>query len=112
MVLISLGLLSSCAEKPIYYWGNYESSLYRTMVKGASPSEEILSLKSDISDARKGKLPLPPGFHAHLGYLYYSVGEMVLAQEEFRNELDLFPESKVLIDRLLHSPQKREVKNK
>ena len=42
-----------------------------------------------------------PGWHAHLGYLYYQIGKLDQAQQEFLTEKGEFPESGVFMDRML-----------
>ena len=45
--------------------------------------------------------PVPPGWHAHLGYLYYHAGKLDQARQEFETEKATFPESTVFMNRLL-----------
>jgi len=49
---------------------------------------------------------MPPGWHAHLGYLYYELGQRDQARQELLTEKAEFPESKVFMDRLLANLQK------
>jgi hypothetical protein len=51
---------------------------------------------------------LPPGFHAHLGNLYYQMGKSDLALQEFQKEKAQFPESAVFMDRLIANLAKNE----
>lgn len=44
---------------------------------------------------------MPPGFHAHLGYLYFQFGKFDQAWQELETEEAEFPESAVFINRLL-----------
>jgi hypothetical protein len=44
--------------------------------------------------------PIPPGFHAHLGNLYFQLGKIDLARQEFETEKRLFPESTALVNRM------------
>ena len=44
---------------------------------------------------------MPPGWHAHLGYLYFELGKSDQARQEFETEKANFPESAVFMDRLL-----------
>lgn len=102
-LVLSLILLGACATKPLYYWGNYESVTYRSMTEPGktSPEQQIKLLEKDVSNARSEKLPLPPGFYAHLGYLYAEAGQVDLARNNFRLEEQKFPESTLLMDRFL-----------
>lgn len=49
---------------------------------------------------------MPPGWHAHLGYLYYQVGKSDQARQELMTEKAEFPESAVFVDRLLANVKK------
>ena len=51
--------------------------------------------------------PVPPGFHAHLGYLYYQLGKADAARQELQTEKAEFPESAVFMDRLLANLEKK-----
>ncbi len=67
----------------------------------ATADIQIIKLEEDIQKARsKGKL-LPPGFYAHLGYLYFQQGNPGLAKRAFETEKQAFPESSVLMDRMM-----------
>jgi hypothetical protein len=97
-------LLSSCAPRQtLYSWGHYENTLYTSYAKpGAFPPEtQIEQLEKDYQVARSKQKPVPPGWHAHLGYLYYQTGKLDQAKQEFETEKATFPESAILMDRLL-----------
>lgn len=98
-----LALLAGCASPPLYQWGQYESLVYATFAApGAMPPErQIELLEQDYQKARSANRPVPPGFHAHLGYLYYHIGRLDQARQEFETEKANFPESAVFMDRLL-----------
>ncbi len=105
LLIGALLVLSGCASKSIYYWGNYEDTLYDAY---ASPEKadadlQIIRLEEDVQKAAAKGKPLPPGFHAHLGTLYYQTGDTEYAKRAFETEKDLFPESAVLMDRLIHN---------
>jgi hypothetical protein len=65
------------------------------------PERQIELLEQDYQEARSQNKPVPPGFHAHLGYLYYQIGRTDEARREFETEKARFPESAVFMDRLL-----------
>jgi hypothetical protein len=41
---------------------------------------------------------VPPGVHAHLGYMYYLQGNTGAAYQEFMTERELFPESATFVN--------------
>lgn len=101
-------LLAGCqTARPLYYWGHYEPLTYQSYANPgkATPEIQIAQLEEDIQKAAAAHLPVSPGLHAHLGYLYYQLGKLDLAQREFETEKTLFPESGPFIDRLLKQPQ-------
>lgn len=102
--LVLLLLLAGCqTARPLYFWGQYEALIYQSYVspEKASADVQVTKLKADLEKAKSADLPSPPGLHAHLGYLYYTLGRFDEAQAEFETEKQLFPESAVFIDRLL-----------
>jgi hypothetical protein len=100
---VLLAFLTGCAAPTIYSWGHYEAVVYATYAKpGAVPPErQIELLEEDYQKARSENKPVPPGFHAHLGYLYYQIGRLDEARRELETEKARFPESAVFVDRLL-----------
>src|SRR3972149_7373110 len=96
-LLGALTALSACAPKTFYHWGNYEDIVYAGYVSpGKIDSDtQIAKLSENIEQARAQGKPVPPGVHAHLGYLYFLQGNPSAAQQEFETEKSLFPESAV-----------------
>ena len=109
LIVLCAGFFAGCQTKPrpIYYWGNYESLLYQdySAPGKAAPEQQIETLKADREKAKSANLPAPPGWHAHLGYLYSKIGRSDLAVQEFQTEKSLFPESAKFIEALLAHSQ-------
>lgn len=106
---IGLGLLAlllgGCqTARPLYYWGHYEGEAYLGYSKPGkvTPDQQILDLQEDVQKAAAANLPVHPGLHAQLGYLYAQQGKQDQARKEFELEKSLFPESTAFIDRLLN----------
>jgi len=102
-VLALLILLPACAAPTTYQWGHYEGVVYATYAAPdrVPPERQIELLEQDYQKARAANKPVPPGFHAHLGYLYYQIGRADQARQEFETEKARFPESAAFMDRLL-----------
>jgi len=102
-LLALAALLSSCASPTIYSWGHYEDLIYVTYGSPgkATPEMQVERLEEDFQKARSKNKPVPPGFHAHLGYLYYQLGKADQAKMEFETEKAVFPEAAVFMDRML-----------
>lgn len=94
--------------RPLYYWGQYEGLAYLSYKapEKASPEIQVEKLKEDLQKAAAANLPVHPGLHAHLGYLYYQLGKYDEAEKELQTEKSLFPESAALMDRMLQQPKK------
>jgi hypothetical protein len=100
---------AGCAAtpQPIYRWGVYEDVVYETYAKGgADPGTQILVLSEDIVRTQAAGKRVPPGAHAHLGYLYAATGQPDLAAQQFQLEKDLFPESATFVDGMLERMNK------
>ena len=102
MVMLAM-LLAGCAAPTLYSWGSYEELVYTMYAKPgkALPETQVARLEEDFQKARAKNRPVPPGFHAHLGYLYFQLGKPDPARQEFETEKKLFPESTVFMNRLL-----------
>ncbi len=104
LLLIMILLAAGCAPKPLLYeWGSYEDQVYAMYSDtGKVPIEEQLQeLEHDYQTARSTNRPVPPGYHAHVGYLYFQTGKLDQALQSFQTEKALFPESAVYMDRLI-----------
>jgi hypothetical protein len=101
--LAGLPILAGCRSPDIYYWGNYENVIYGIYAHPdkVTPEVQVRKMEEDVHKALSANKPLPPGFHAHLGYAYFQLGKLDLARQEFENEKKEFPESAVFMDRLL-----------
>jgi hypothetical protein len=96
--------LAGCASQPTQYsWGSYEEVIYASWLSRSDvPAEkQIETLEKDYQAARDANKRLPPGWHAHLAYLYYETGKLDQARQEMLTEKAEFPESAVFMDRLL-----------
>jgi len=71
-----------------------------------SPETQVAQLEQDFLKARAENKRMPPGFLAQLGYLYFQLGRLDQARRELETEKTEFPESAVLVDRLLASLRK------
>ena len=105
---ILAALAGGCAAPTLYSWGHYEDLVYVSYSKPdkATPELQVQQLEADYQKARSANKPVPPGFHAHLGYLYFQLGKPDQARQEFQTEKTLFPESAVFMDRLLANLKK------
>lgn len=96
-------LLTGCQGGPLYEWGSYEDSVYRVCEQpdGFETQAEIERMEALVAKANESERGVPPGIHAHLGYLYYTIGDVDSAAAAFESEKELYPESVVFIDGLM-----------
>ena len=101
-------LLIGCATPTLYSWGRYEELIYVSYVAPGkvSPERQVEQLERDYQKARAENKRMPPGFHAHLGYMYFQLGKLDQARQELETEKAQFPESAVFVDRLLANLKK------
>ena len=98
-----LALAGASCTSTYYEWGRYEDSTYEVMLRpdGFDLQAEIDSLEQQIQETIGHERPIPPGLHAHLGYLHSVAGNPVAARQHFEQEKALFPESARFMDHLL-----------
>ncbi|HUG10971.1 MAG TPA: DUF4810 domain-containing protein [Opitutaceae bacterium] len=107
-LIAAVVLLAGCqTARPLYYWGNYEGTLYSGYSKpgSISPDEGIARMQEDLAKAAAtGRAP-NPGLHAQLGFYYLQAGNGEAARAEFEAEKALYPESATLMDRMISKLQ-------
>jgi hypothetical protein len=109
-LLLALAALGAGCQAPtLYSWGHYEDIIYTSYTKPdkALPEQQVELMTQDLEKARAHNKPVPPGFHAHLGYAYYQLGKLDNARQEFEAEKAQFPESAVFMDRLIANLAKK-----
>lgn len=102
LTLAASTLLAGCAApKTLYQWEGYEPQVYEYF-KGEEPKEaQVEALERDLQKIRSTGKAVPPGYHAHLGLLYLSMGKDDQMVQQFNTEKTLFPESSTYMDFLL-----------
>jgi len=112
-ILLGLAIAAAgfgCASsKPMYYWGNYSDSYYHTRkdlgVESLAAHKEVL--ENIIEESTNQNLRVPPGVCAELGYLYAAQNNTRKAVDLFQMEKQTYPESTILMDRLIMQAEKR-----
>jgi hypothetical protein len=97
--------LGGCAKRPqtLYYWGDYQGQVYDSLqhADAANVFKQLEVLEKDGQKAKAENRALPPGYHAHLGMLYFARGQVEKAAEQFEIEKAEFPESEIFMNRML-----------
>ena len=106
---ISIISFVGCAQKQMYYFGDYSKTLYCVSKdnNAEARTNHQQQLEEIISESKTNNLPVPPGIYAELGYINLRYGKSKEAIKLFQMETALYPESKPFMDRLIN---KAEVK--
>ncbi|HVP32527.1 MAG TPA: DUF4810 domain-containing protein [Steroidobacteraceae bacterium] len=113
-IVLAAAVLAGCSAnntpRTLYTWGSYEDLIYATYASPGKmpPEQQVEMLEKDYQQARAANRRMPPGWHAHLGYLYYQLGRTDQARQELLTEKAEFPESGVFMDRLLANLERPE----
>ena len=99
--------LSACASQGLYYWGDYETALYDRYVK-EQPALAEQHLRETMLDAEQKGRKVPPGLYADYGFLLYRRGDMAGAVQFFEKEKQTFPESAVLMSKLIERIRRKQ----
>ncbi len=103
-LLTSLG--AGCAtDNDLYYWGNYEKTLYRHYRTPDDMAELVGEIGTIIEKGEElGRVP--PGLYAEYGYLLLELGESGRATIFFEKEKATWPESTYFMDAMLRAMEK------
>ena len=98
-----LFFLFSCATQPMYYWGNYSSSLYhyKKNLTDEKLEEHKNSLLEIINESNKLEIKVPPGVYGELGYIYFNENNLSKSKEYIALEIKTYPESKYFMNQIL-----------
>ncbi len=107
MGLMSVVMLSGCVPPGLYYWGDYETSLFERYVEN-NPQHTDAYLTQTLLEAEKQHRKVPPGVYADYGFLLYTRGDKAGAIENFQKERALYPESLALMNKLIERIQQKE----
>ncbi|UIF90947.1 DUF4810 domain-containing protein [Cupriavidus sp. UYPR2.512] len=100
-VLLAAALLSACAPQQKYAWGSYEPALY-TYYKTPAASEAFAEqLNKTITTAESSGTKVPPGLYAEYGNVLLEQGKGKEAVVWFEKEKAAWPESAVLMTRMV-----------
>ena len=106
LALIALSLvLVGCGggATSLYRWGEFPQQTYNYMSERSkvSPLEQIARLEKVIEKSKADNMAVPPGLYGHLGLLNLDIQNSQRAVMYFQLEKQVYPESTVLMNRLL-----------
>lgn len=97
-------LVSSCTvQQPLYSWSKYEATSYNYLKNSDEKSTQALieNYKSIIEKQTGTRNVVPPGIYADYGYILLQTGKTEEGKALLMKEVELYPESKIFIDRIL-----------
>ena len=110
ILFLPLLMISGCTPTGLYYWGDYEESLYQRYIENDSEQAENYvreTLEEAVSEKR-----VPPGLYADYGFMFYQRGNKNAAIDFFEKEKKLFPESSVLMSTLIEKVTEQNFRKK
>jgi hypothetical protein len=106
LILVLAALGSGCANisEAGYFWGNYSYTYLETIRDPSTKSNEkhTESLRKIIAESEERKLKPPPGVNAELAFWLLKLNpDSTEAEGLFEREVEVYPESRIFIERLL-----------
>ena len=96
-VVAVAGALTGCAQQNArFVWGTYETSLY-TYYKSPDERPQYVAALVKAIDLGKKSGKVAPGLYAELGYVRLEDGNLLEAQQDFDEEMQLFPELRIFL---------------
>jgi len=111
LMVAGMFVVTGCeTTKPLYHWGSYPALTYLQYTKPdkATAEFQIEKLNEDLEKAAAKNLDVPPGLHAHLGYIYLQSGRIDEGMEHLQIEKRRFPESAQMIDGMIENLSRKE----
>lgn len=113
--LLAAATITGCAAKPqaLYNYDGYGHAYYQ-LKKENSPEqlaalqEEIVKMIQSKDHGTTGRVP--PGIYANLGYIYLQQGNPQKAVENFKMEMDIYPESKQFMELMINKVETAQYK--
>ena len=105
---ISLLLTSCTTTTSLYSWSNYVDTSYNYYKKQTpEASEALLKSYQDIIKKQKGSRKIvPPGIYAEYGFMLIQAGKKDEGVTNLKKEIELYPESKVFVVRIVNQIEK------
>lgn len=101
-----LVLMAGCAPKSRYAWCDYDNKLYKHYCNPTEYDEFVENLKEVIEEGESDGT-VPPGIYAEYGFALYEKGKFFDAIVFFQKEQDKWPESRVLMTKMIQNAQSR-----
>jgi len=111
-LLAALLALSGCASNSgrLYAWGDYDDTLYAHYKNPQDHEKYLERLKQIVDEAEAtGGGKVPPGLYADYGYALFEAGNNAEALSYFQKEKATWPESTVLMNKMIRNVEQQEL---
>jgi len=98
---------SACAPQARYHWGQYDAALYQHYRNPQGREAWVEALKTMILEADQRGMKVPPGVCAEYGYALFEEGRAAESLPWFQREKDTWPESTVLMEKMIRNARRR-----
>ena len=103
---ICVSMLAGCGGHTLYEWRGYDSKLYEHYKNPAEQAKFHDDMKEVVMRAEaEGRVP--PGIYAEYGFLLLEEGNRAAAVQYFQKEAARWPESRVLMEKLIAVAENR-----
>lgn len=102
--MFTFTLICSCTSvKTLYSWDDYNMSTYNYLKSENEETEQSLikNYNKILTKQRGTRRVVPPGIYADYGFILLRKGEVEEGNKMLEKEIELYPESKVFIDRII-----------
>ncbi|GAB6084053.1 hypothetical protein JCM30471_29670 [Desulfuromonas carbonis] len=103
LIIITFLLVNGCVQNR-YVWNNYDQKLYNHYKNPADNDQFIEELQQTVA-AGEVAGRVPPGIYAEYGYALYEKGRYAEAIELFKKEQVKWPESSILMTKMISNAQ-------
>lgn len=105
--LICAVLMSGCATRPMYNWGDYEKNLYESYSDPVKVADFRSELEEIIADVEGDRKKVAPGLYAELGTVYLQAGDKEKAVMMYKKERDTWPESRYMMNAMIKNLERK-----
>ena len=104
-IFVATLMTTGCAAQSQYAWSNYDQKLYNHYQNPTKSEQFIEDLRKIIQYGEiSGRVP--PGIYAEYGYALYEQGNYPEAIEYFKKEQSKWPESDIIMTKMINNAQK------
>lgn len=107
VALLAASTSACVGRQTMYHWGAYDSALYGHYRNPSEREAWITALRTTIGEAEQEGRRVPPGLYAEYGYALVEEGNTREAIAYFQKEKAQWPESAVLMDKMIRNAGQR-----